>query len=334
MVSVTDGFILFLQKKDDQNSTMDELYLSLLSDLIMKTNLLLGQTEAFEIFECLALNKLHNFMGSLNCCTHGEFLPLLEEIFNFYLCCMDESQFLIDGVISCENHFCHLPNELVYMHRHRFKGTSGDNPEGRYCLFSACIEGFWEHNNKLNVYFENLKQSETFKFATYRRSYDKLRSCKLCVDALFQNIICFQMALDRCFKEVEELTIIEERVAFRAYNCGACWVVDKTKSVITFSGGLSSWSVANSLWQSMSYSQRLELKSTVVPNFFVESPKLNLPIMRAHGAHEKRAYVKRKNKRLKELNANNGKKEKVMCEFRPPEADAKKRCVVMFEASF
>ncbi len=245
---------------------MDSDLKDLFTFLTGATTLLLGQQELFKKFELEALNKQSNFIDVMENCECSIFLSLLEESFNFYLCCMDESQFLIDGIISCENQLAVLPSEYVLTNReYRFmyKDRYYPDTEGKFSLFVACIDGFNEFVQKI----KRLKRGNNNTHEFTRTCSKKVEALDICVDQLSFDINAFQSSLTRCFKEAERFTLKGGGFTIYGYNCGTR--VQNLYNIIQFKTRRPNWNLDNSLWHSMSYAQRLELKRTIgVPDFF------------------------------------------------------------------
>ncbi len=223
------------------------------------TKLLLGQRELFKKFELEALSKLNNFMELMGTCESSKFLPLLEECFNFYLCCMDESQFLIDGIINCDNQRAKLPTEFVIMNRLnpflRNDRYHTDTEEELFCLYVACMDGFDEFLTKIN----RIKRKDKKQFS---HECEELEMFEICVDDFRFAINDFQRSLYLCFRDAEGLAVKGDNIQIYTYNGGSLVRNSRQEAIVQFIGR-PSWNYDNSLWHSMSYAQRLELKNTL-----------------------------------------------------------------------
>ncbi len=214
------------------------------------TKLLLGKQEFFKRFQRKAMGKLNSFLELMGTCDSNEYLLVLEECFNFYLCCMDECQFLIDGVIRFESERAVLPSEFVLDGSERFRDEYGCDGTDEICgLYVACVDGFHKYMNLFN----KVKKNKLEKL--------ELECLDIRVDEFRSSIDTFQRSLTQRFTDAERF-VKGNRFTIYGYNCGSS-VKHNRDPIIRFAESRPSWNIHNSLWHSMSYAQRLELRRTL-----------------------------------------------------------------------
>lgn len=211
-------------------------------------NLMNKQFNSFEVFGRAALQSLNNFSEQLDDCETNDFLPLLEEFFNLYFCCMDESQFLIDGAIHSESHLSTLPSEHICRFSiDRFLKNGSHGREFFPAVFIISFRGFGE----LRKSFAN------------KRYHSEMDCQEMTLDILEHKISSFQCMVNRLLRDLERFTAID------TIETGS----SSADTFIKFKDELLPlWTRRNSLWHSMSYTQRLELKSKAISSFIVYEP--------------------------------------------------------------